>query len=79
MTLLWTVPVLAAAAATALLAVAARPVGDELAGLARDVRRLGELRRSLAAVRARAADGEALAAACRRRGGDPPDGPTAPG
>jgi hypothetical protein len=66
-TLLWTVPVLAAAVATALVAVAARPVGDEVAGLARDVRRLGELRRSLAAVRAQTADSEALADAHRRR------------
>jgi hypothetical protein len=78
-TLLWTVPVLAAAAATALVAVAARAVGDELAGLARDVRRLGELRRSLAAVRAQAADGEALAVAHRGRGGGSPGGPAPTG
>lgn len=56
--LLWAVPVLAATVATALVALAARPIGDELGGLAHDLGRLGELRARLAAVRAEVGDSE---------------------
>ena len=66
-TLVWAVPVVAAAVATILVAIAARPVGDELTGLAEDVRTLQRLREPLARVRAATADSEALAAAYRRR------------
>lgn len=67
MTLVWAVPVVAAAVATALVAAAARPMGDELTALVDDVRRLRQMREPLARVRAATADSAALAAAYRRR------------
>jgi hypothetical protein len=66
-TLVWAVPVVAAAVATILVAAAARPLGDEMTGLVEDVRALGRLREPLARVRAATADSEALSAAYRRR------------
>jgi len=66
-TLVWAVPVVAAAVATILVAAAARPVGDEMTGLVEDVRALRRLREPLARARAATADSEALAAAYRRR------------
>ena len=51
MQLVWAVPVVSAALAMVVLALAARPLSDEAAGLAADVRRLRELRRPLAGVR----------------------------
>ena len=66
-TLVWAVPVVAAAVATILVAAAARPVGDELTGLVEDVRTLRGLREPLARLRAATADSEALATAYRRR------------
>ena len=66
-TLVWAVPVVAAAVATTLVALAARPLGDELAGLVDDVRLLRGLREPLARVRAATDDSEAIAAAYRRR------------
>ncbi len=83
-TLVWAVPVVAAAVATIVVAAAARPVGDEMAGLVEDVRALRRLRDPLARVRTATADTEALAAAYRRRhaptetDGLPDDGPDGP-
>lgn len=67
MTLLWAVPVVAAAVAATIMAVGARPIGDELSGLVRDARRLRELRAPLEAVRAQVRDSEALGVAYRNR------------
>jgi hypothetical protein len=66
-TLVWAVPVVAAAVATVLAAAAARPVGDELTALVDDVRSLRQLRESLDRVRAATDDSAALAASYRRR------------
>jgi hypothetical protein len=66
-TLVWAVPVVAAAVATVLVAAAARPVGDELTALVDDVRSLRQLRESLDRVRAATNDSAALAASYRRR------------
>jgi hypothetical protein len=65
--LVWAVPVVAAAVAGILVAVAAGRVGDELTALVDDVRRLRELREPLAGVRAATDDSAALAASYRRR------------
>ncbi|MGH9227725.1 MAG: hypothetical protein ACRD07_03165 [Acidimicrobiales bacterium] len=51
MSLLWTVPVVAAALATGLVAARARALEDASVGLAVEIRRLRELRPRLAAVR----------------------------
>ena len=64
---MWAVPVVAAAVAAVVVAAAARPVGDELTALVDDVRALRRLRGSLTAVRAAAADSEALGDSFRRR------------
>jgi hypothetical protein len=66
-TLVWAVPVVAAAVATVLVAAATRPVGDELTALIDDVRHLRQLREPLARVRAATDDSAALAATYRRR------------
>jgi hypothetical protein len=66
-TLVWAVPVVAAAVATVLVAAAARPVGDGLTALVDDVRSLRQLRESLDRVRAATDDSAALAASYRRR------------
>jgi len=50
--LLWTVPVVAAAIGTGLVAARARALEDAAVGLAIEVRRLGELRRPLTSVTA---------------------------
>jgi hypothetical protein len=70
--LVWAVPVVAAAVAAILVALAARPVGDATTALVDDLRRLRRVRESLATVRAAAADSEAVGGAFRRRhaGGD---------
>ena len=67
MTLVWAVPVVAAAVATVLVAAAARPVGDELTALVDDGRSLRQLRESLDQVRGATDDSAALAASYRRR------------
>ena len=67
MTLVWAVPVVAAAVATVLVAAAARPVGDELNALVDEVRELRQLREPLVRVRAATDDSAALAEAYRRR------------
>jgi hypothetical protein len=66
-TLVWAVPVVAAAVATVLVAAAARPVGDEVTALVDDVRSLRQLRESLDRVRGATDDSAALAASYRRR------------
>lgn len=73
MSLLWSVPVVAAALATVVVALAARPLSDEAAGVAADVRRLRELRRPLGAVRSVLAETGDLAA--RRSADRAADGP----
>lgn len=75
MQLVWAVPVVAAALAMVVLALAARPLSDEAAGLAADVRRLRELRRPLAGVRTVLDESGDLAAGPRAH--DTPDGATA--
>jgi hypothetical protein len=72
-TLVWAVPVVAAAVATVIVAGLGRPLADEVAALRDAVRRLGELRPRLAAVRAQTAESAALADAYRRRHGAEPD------
>jgi hypothetical protein len=87
-TLVWAVPVVAAAVAAIVLAAAAGPVGDELTALVDDVRRLRELREPLARVRATTEESAALAGSYRRRhppvappaeSGDARGGPPGPG
>ncbi|HET6774033.1 MAG TPA: hypothetical protein VFH36_12020 [Acidimicrobiales bacterium] len=65
MTLLWAVPVVAAALATLLLVARARAVEDECVALAREVAALAEVRRPLAAVREATAATDELVAEFR--------------
>jgi hypothetical protein len=67
MDLLWAVPVVAAAVSTALVALWARAVEDAAIELAREVRRLSQLRRPLADVRRAVDDTRMLAADFRAR------------
>lgn len=67
MTLIWAVPVVAAAAAALVLVATARALEDSAAGLARDVGRLNELAAPLAAVQATVAETDELAAGFRAR------------
>ena len=73
MTLLWAVPVVAAAVATLLVVARARTLEGEVVGLAHGVRRLRDIRAPLAAVRATAGETAELVAAFRRQ--HPVDGP----
>jgi hypothetical protein len=59
-TLVWAVPVIAAALAMAWLVTWARPLEDEAAGLAVEVRELRRLRSPLAGIRRATADTDAL-------------------
>jgi hypothetical protein len=78
-TIVWAVPVIAAALAMAWLLTRARALEDEVAGLAVDVRELRRLRAPLAGIRRATADTDALAADFRdahalgdqERSGDP--------
>jgi cytochrome c-type biogenesis protein CcmH/NrfF len=65
--LLWTVPVVAAALATALVAARARALEDATVDLAVEIRRLRELRPRLARVRVALRDTRERAAELRRR------------
>ncbi len=67
MNLVWAVPVVAAAVATALVALRARTVEDATVELAREVRRLSQLRPRLADVRRAVDDTDLLAAEFRAR------------
>jgi hypothetical protein len=65
--LLWTVPVVAAALATGLVAARARALEDATVELAIEIRRLQELRPRLAGVRAGLGETRERAAALARR------------
>jgi hypothetical protein len=65
--LLWTVPVVAAAVAAGLVAARARALEDATVGLAVEFRRLRELQPRLAAVHARLGETRERAAALARR------------
>ena len=65
--MLWTVPVVAGAVTTALVALWARAVEDAAIELARELRRLSELRPRLADVRRAVDDTRVLAADFRTR------------
>ncbi len=67
MSLLWTVPVVAAALATGLVAARARALEEAAVDLAIEVRRLKELRPRLAAVRAGLRETRERAAELTRR------------
>lgn len=67
MSLLWAVPVAAAAAGVVVVVATARAFEDEAVALRREVQRLGELREPLAAVRATMAESDELAEGFRRR------------
>ncbi len=62
MTVVWAVPVMAAALAMAWLLTRARSLESEVAGLADDVRALRRLRAPLAGIRRATADTDALVA-----------------
>lgn len=67
MNLLWTVPVVAAALATGLVAARARALEDATVDLAIEIRRLRELRSHLAGVRAALRDTRERASELSRR------------
>lgn len=67
MTLLWAVPVAAAAVATLLVVARGRALEDESARLAHEVRRLRGLRAPLVAIRTATAETDEVAAAFRDR------------
>jgi hypothetical protein len=74
-TLLWAVPVVAAAVATVLVAARSRALEDEVVGLVREVRRLRDIRAPLAAVRTAADETDDLVVAFRAQHPIEPDGP----
>lgn len=67
MTLLWAVPVVAAAVATVLVAARARAIEDEAVALAREVSRLRDVRSPLAALRSATHETDGVVAAFRQR------------
>lgn len=67
MSLLWCIPVMAAAIAAGLVAAHARPMEDAGRELAESVARLGELRWRLAQLRVTARETDARVATFRRR------------
>lgn len=67
MTLLWAVPVVAAAVATLLVVARARNLEDEVVGLVADVRDLRAVREPLRAVRAMTHETDVLVADFRER------------
>ena len=67
MTLLWAVPVVAAALATLLVVTRARSLEDEAVGLAHDTARLRDIHSPLVSVRAAARETDVLVAAFRQR------------
>jgi hypothetical protein len=68
-TLVWSVPVVAAATAALLLLARVRATEGEVTDLSHDVGRLAELRRPLAALRRASAETEAVSEAFRRNHG----------
>lgn len=88
MTLLWAVPVVAAAAATVLVVAWVRPLEDAAVALAREVRGLRQVGRPLGSVRAAMVETDEVVAGFRRNHafdepapgtGPPGEGGTAPG
>jgi hypothetical protein len=79
--LLWALPVVAAAVATLLVVAWARPLEDAAVALAREVRRLRQVRHPLGSVRAAMVETDEVAAGFRcRHGIDPsPPGTDPPG
>lgn len=83
MTLLWAVPVVAAAVGTLLVAARARTLEDEVVGLVADVRDLRAVREPLRSIRVLMTETDALVAAFRERHpfddgpSSEPDGPAA--
>ncbi len=75
MTLLWAVPVVAAAAAMVLVVAMARTLEDEAVGLAHEVQELGDLRAPLSAVRDTTLETDQLVATFRHQ--HPVDGRSA--
>jgi hypothetical protein len=73
--LVWSVPVVAAAVAAGLVLSRVRALEDAVFGLWREVARLSELRRPLAGLRQATRETDALAAAFRARHAPDPDGP----
>jgi hypothetical protein len=67
MTLLWAVPVVAAAVATLVVVAWARTLEDEVVGLVADVRDLRAVREPLGAIRTMTDETDALVAAFRER------------
>ena len=67
MTLLWAVPVVAAAVATLVVVAWARTLEDEVAGLVADVRDLRAVCEPLAGIRAMTDETDALVAGFRAR------------
>lgn len=74
MTLLWAVPVVAAAVATLLVVAHARPLEDEAVALVGAVRRLREVRAPLRAVRTTVDETDAAVAEFRDRHAPVPSG-----
>ncbi len=80
MSLLWAVPVVAAAAVTVLMVAWARPLEDAAVALVREVGRLRQVQRPLGSVRAAMTETDEVAAGFRHRhlpdrdqpGTDPP-------
>lgn len=88
MTLVWAVPVVAAAAATVLVVAWARPLEDAAVALAREMRGLRQVVRPLESVRAAMVETDEVVAGFRRSHvfdeappgtGPPGEGATAPG
>jgi hypothetical protein len=81
MSLLWALPVVAAAAATVLVVAWARPLEDAAVALAREVRRLRHVEGPLGSVRAALAETDEVATGFRRRHGidQSPPGTDPPG
>lgn len=77
--LLWAVPVVAAAVATLLLVSRARALEDGAAGVAREVRRLQDIRAPLAAVRETAGETDEVVRAFRQRHPGAEDAVSPPG
>lgn len=65
MTLLWAVPVVAAAVATVLVVATARTLEDEAVGLAHEVRHLHDVRGPLSAIRETTLETDQLVASFR--------------
>lgn len=79
MSLLWAVPVVAAAIATLLLVARARAIEEGALDVAREVRRLRDLRGPLAAIRATTGETDEVVRAFRQRHAGADDAASPPG